>query len=228
MPGIRHFFVGISCMLLAGCASSLSSHRAESVNHEKLPVQQIADFLSTDCADIWTLRGEEAETNPLYWLRGMDCASRLSSRAARTEARQHASADWAERFRHGILMSNARITPPERRELLSQADGVSSHIPVQVRALYQLWRNGQIQQLQLAESRLRYSQLQQSSDAGLDAARRQQQMLEHQLEQTTRKLETLTDIERQLSNRKSAGSLLPGGAHDSDLPHAADSASKEK
>lgn len=52
---------------------------------------------------------------------------------------------------------------------------------------------------------MRYSKLQQASDSDLDTLRQQQQHLQSQLDLTTRKLENLTDIERQLSTRKHGG-----------------------
>jgi hypothetical protein len=66
----------------------------------------------------------------------------------------------------------------------------------QVRPVYQLWRDGQTLQLQLAE-RSRYSKLQQSSDANWIRCASSSN-LRTQLDTTTRKLENLTDIERQL------------------------------
>lgn len=84
---------------------------------------------------------------------------------------------------------------------------------MQVRPLYQLWRDGQSRQLQLVDERSRYAKLQQTSDAELDALRQQEQQLRGELELTTRKLENLTDIERQLSTRK------PGGNFNSDVGH---------
>ncbi|VEC51210.1 putative alpha helix protein [Klebsiella aerogenes] len=75
---------------------------------------------------------------------------------------------------------------------------------VQVRPLYQLWRDGQTRQLQLVEERARYAKLQQSSDSELETLRQQELALREQLELTTRKLENLTDIERQLSSRSRA------------------------
>ncbi|KMK16716.1 membrane protein [Pluralibacter gergoviae] len=210
----RQFFASAACLLLAGCASSLSAHKTSSGSGEKLPEQQVADFLSTDCADIWSLQGEPVEKNPLYWLRSMDCASRLSSSEARREASRHPQSRWQEAFRRGILLANARITPPERREIVSEADDFSGQIPAHVRPLYQIWRDGQLLQLSQAEARMRYSQLQQTSDAELDQMRKEQQTLRSELELTTRKLENLTDIERQLSSRKPSGSsLLPDASH---------------
>ncbi|MCL5191284.1 two-component system QseEF-associated lipoprotein QseG, partial [Escherichia coli] len=95
---------------------------------------------------------------------------------------------------------------------------LSTEIPAQVRPLYQLWRDGQALQLQLAEERQRYSKLQQSSDSELDTLRQQHHVLQQQLELTTRKLENLTDIERQLSTRKPAGNFSPDTPHESEKP----------
>lgn len=116
------------------------------------------------------------------------------------------------------MLADAKITPYERRQLVARIDALSIEIPAQVRPLYQLWRDGQALQLQLAEERQRYSKLQQSSDSELDTLRQQHHVLQQQLELTTRKLENLTDIERQLSNRKPAGNFSPDTQHESEKP----------
>ena len=110
------------------------------------------------------------------------------------------------------------VTPYERRQLVARIEALSTEIPAQVRPLYQLWRDGQALQLQLAEERQRYSKLQQSSDSELDTLRQQHHVLQQQLELTTRKLENLTDIERQLSTRKPAGNFSPDTPHESEKP----------
>ncbi|WP_414714026.1 two-component system QseEF-associated lipoprotein QseG [Scandinavium sp.] len=208
-----------SCFLLTGCVTT--QHAANGSDEDKLPQQQVADFLSTDCADVWSLFGETTEKNPLYWLRSMDCAERLSPEMARTEARLHTDDSWPDAFRRGILLASAKITPLERREAMSRLDSFSPQIPSQVRPLYQVWRDGQASQLQLSDERSRYSKLQQTSDVELDILRQQQQHLSSQLELTTRKLENLTDIERQLSSRKPASSnFTPDPGHAAD-PSAA-------
>ncbi len=74
---------------------------------------------------------------------------------------------------------------------------------------------------QLSEERSCYSKLQQSTDSELDTLRQQQQHLRTQLDTTTRKLENLTDIERQLScrvNISPSSSAVP----DSDTPKQED------
>ncbi|WP_312624983.1 two-component system QseEF-associated lipoprotein QseG [Scandinavium sp.] len=220
-PRFLSLLAGASCLWLAGCVSAPQT--ASTGDEDKLPQQQVADFLSTDCADVWSLHGAATEKNPLYWLRSMDCAERLSPEMARSEARLHSDESWQDALRRGILLGSAKITPLERREMVTRLDTFSPQIPTQVRPLYQFWRDGQSLQLQLSDERSRYSKLQQTTDAELDILRQQQQHLSSQLELTTRKLENLTDIERQLSSRKPAGSNFTP-----DAGHAGDAAPAQK
>lgn len=203
--------LSLPALLLAGCAShapvSTISHHPDT----KWPENQLADFLTTGCEDIWDLSGHEVEVNPLFWLRGIDCAQRLAPATARAQAAMLNDDTWQDAFKRAILLADAKITPVERRANTSRLDSFAISIPAQVRPVYQLWRDGQVQQLQLSEERTRYSKLQQSTDAELDTLRQQQDHLRVQLETTTRKLENLTDIERQLATRKPAGSYLPDG-----------------
>lgn len=195
----RLWLAGLPCLALLGCVQSHNKPAIDTPAEEKIPVYQLADYLSTECSDIWALQGKSTETNPLYWLRAMDCADRLMPAQSRQQARQYDDGSWQNTFKQGILLADAKITPYERRQLVARIDALSTKIPAQVRPLYQLWRDGQALQLQLAEERQRYSKLQQSSDSELDTLRQQHHVLQQQLELTTRKLENLTDIERQLS-----------------------------
>ena len=181
--------LSLPCVFLAGCVSHVPQSAISDKQEDKWPDNQLADFLSTRCDDIWNLSGHDVETNPLFWLRGIDCAQRLA--------------------------------PVERRANVTRLDTFVVNLPVQIRPVYQLWREGQTLQLQLSEERSRYSKLQQSTDSELDTLRQQQQHLRTQLDTTTRKLENLTDIERQLSSRK----YQPGSssaAPDSDTPKQED------
>ena len=74
---------GISCLALAGCSASTSPYAADGKTLSALPQHQVADFLSVECADIWNLQSEASDKNPLYWLRGIDCADRLRCRHGR-------------------------------------------------------------------------------------------------------------------------------------------------
>lgn len=198
----RLWLAGLPCLALLGCVQSHNKPAIDTPAEEKIPVYQLADYLSTECSDIWALQGKSTETNPLYWLRAMDCADRLMPAQSRQQARQYDDGSWQNTFKQGILLADAKITPYERRQLVARIDALSTEIPAQVRPLYQLWRDGQALQLQLAEERQRYGKLQQASDSELDTLRQQHHVLQQQLELTTRKLENLTDIERQLSTRK--------------------------
>ncbi|TLV17490.1 two-component system QseEF-associated lipoprotein QseG [Klebsiella indica] len=224
---MSHFFVfvrslrewllpGLSCLALAGCSAFTSSHSADDKTRFALPQQQVADFLAVECADIWALQNEVSDKNPLYWLRGIDCAERLAPEQARAEARRHNDDSWQDAFKRGILLGDARITPDERRDMLARLDSFSVQIDPQIRPLYQLWRDAQDRQIQLIDQRSRYARLQQSSDTELEALRQQEQALRSQLELTTRKLENLTDIERRLSSRKPGGNFNSEGGHGGD------------
>lgn len=209
----RVILAGIPCLALLGCVPQAVKHDAGETAQDNLPTTQLADYLSVDCTDIWALHGPATDTNPLYWLRAIDCADRLMPVQSRNEARILNDDSWQNAFKRGVLLANAKITPLERRDTISRLDGVSTLIPSQVRPLYQIWRDGQALQLQLAEERQRYSKLQQTSDSELDTLRQQQQHMQAQLDLTTRKLENLTDIERRLSSRKPAGSYNPDAGH---------------
>lgn len=207
---------GIPCLALLGCAPHAVKDDAGETPEDKIPTWQLADYLSVECTDIWELQGQSTETNPLYWLRAIDCADRLLPVQSRNEARTLSDNSWQSTFKRGILLANAKITPLERRDNLSRIDALSSRIPAQVRPLYQLWRDGQVLQLQLSEERQRYSKLQQTTDSDLDMLRQQHQHMQAQLDLTTRKLENLTDIERQLSTRKPSGTYNPDATHGGD------------
>ncbi|MCT4716753.1 two-component system QseEF-associated lipoprotein QseG [Enterobacteriaceae bacterium H18W14] len=199
-------------LMLAGCVQDTVTSSIKQTHQPHEPEQQLADYLSTDCMEIWHIQGHEAVNNPLFWLRGMDCAERLSPAEARAVARLWSADTWQDTFKRGILLANAKITPTERRRYMTQLDTMASEVPAQVRPLFQVWRDGQASLLDLSDERTRYSKLQQSTDGELDTLREQQQRLRNQLDLTTRKLENLTDIERQLSSRKPASNYLPDGS----------------
>ncbi|HEY3591780.1 MAG TPA: two-component system QseEF-associated lipoprotein QseG [Buttiauxella sp.] len=196
-------------LLLASCVQSTVAQNVKHPQPIEEPEQQLADYMSTDCEDIWQNQNYESMKNPLYWLRAMDCAERLAPIQARAEARRWPSDSWRDTFKRGILLSNAKITPTERRRYMTKLDAMTAEVPAQVRSLFQVWRDGQASLLALSDERTRYSKLQQSSDSELDTLREQQQRLRSQLSLTTRKLENLTDIERQLSSRKPVSAELP-------------------
>ncbi|AFJ46121.1 putative alpha helix protein [Shimwellia blattae DSM 4481 = NBRC 105725] len=201
--------VVIASSLAGGCVPD-SVH---SVIHPKdelpQPRQQLDDYLTVGCTRIWQLAEPASENNPLYWLRAMDCARSLSPAEARVIAHRHEEPTWQEAFRRGILLADARITPQERQRYMTTLDATADSVPPHVQPLYQVWRAGQQLQLKLVAERGRYNKLRQTTDTELEGMRVQQTHLQSQLEATTRKLKSLTDIERQLSTRKPSAGYLP-------------------
>jgi hypothetical protein len=200
----------VTCALIA---LGLSACQATSQNHALRdgaslpePDLRLPDYLATDCQNVWQIETPAALNNPLYWQRAIDCGERLSPAEARAEARRWPVQGWARAFKQGILLANGNITPVERRNYVDALDGYSASYPAAVRPLLQLWRSNQAAQLELSEARGRYAALQQSNDAEMDNLRQQQTKLRQSLTDTQRKLERLTDIERQLSSRKAPDS----------------------
>lgn len=212
----------VLAIMLSAC-SSKSPDPAMTVNGKPLaePEIKIVDFQLVDCEHIWDIDNAKAMTNSLYWLRAMDCALRLSPAEARAEARRWPAGNWESAFKQGVLLANGNVTPVERRQFMLRLDAYSAEFPSSARPLIQLWRDDQMGLLQLSEERTRYHHLQQSHDAELDALRLHQVKLTQELSVTRRKLESLTDIERQLSSRRSPDASDPGHAEKSDQPESA-------
>ena len=189
---------------LTGCSQStppsVPSHTFSPLSE---PERTIVDFQAVSCEHIWSYAERPVMNNPLYWLRAIDCGVRLSAAEARAEARNWSGDNWQSASKQAILLSNGNITPVERREYLRRLDSYSYDYPSSVRPLMMLWREGQASLLQLSQERTRYATLQEHSDAQLDALRQQQITLNKELALTRRKLDTLTDIERKLSARRS-------------------------
>ena len=215
-------------LLVTSCTSG-GVHSVINPKNEVLqPERQLDDYLTIGCTDIWQLRGQPAEANPLYWLRAMDCARSLSPAEARVIAHRHEDDTWQEAFRRGILLADARITPQERQRYMAVLDATAASMPPHVQPLYQVWLSSQVLQLKLVAERGRYNKLRQTTDTELEALHQQQTHLQTQLDTTTRKLKNLTDIERQLSTRKPAGGYQPDPSHGSktsDTDSAADATS---
>jgi len=206
----------LTTLLLSGCTTSPATSSLSSGHQVAEPEVSIADYLATRCNDLWPIEKSAALDNPLYWMRAIDCAERLSPAEARAEAHRWPAENWSRAFKQGVLMSNGNVTPVERRRYVEPLDRYSADFPQSVRPLIQLWRSNQTAQLDLSEARTRYVHLQQSSDSQLEAIRQQMVKQQQQLSDTQHKLERLTDIERQLSSRKAAD--VSDSSHGTALP----------
>ncbi|NIG21709.1 MULTISPECIES: two-component system QseEF-associated lipoprotein QseG [Pantoea] len=221
---MKHTLIKLfSCALVAFGLSACQTPSTGSALHDGTnlpePEVRLPDYLATDCQNVWKIETPTAMSNPLYWQRAIDCGERLSPAEARAEARRWPVQGWSRAFKQGILLANGNVTPFERRQFVDTLDGYSASYPTSVRPLLMLWRSNQAAQLALSGERSRYAALQQSHDTELDSLRQQQTKLRQSLEETQRKLERLTDIERQLSSRKPADS--------SDTSHGASDAQSE-
>lgn len=215
--------VSVLASLLLGC--SQVPEKSNNLTHDSFSESEhrVVDFQTVSCGQVWGFNNGTVVNNPLYWLRAMDCAQRLSPAEARAEARRWPADNWQSRFKQAVLLNNGNVTPMERRQYLQRLDDYSFDYPTTVRPLLTLWREGQGSLLQLSAERTRYATLQQTSDAQLDALRQQEIALNQELAVTRRKLDSLTDIERQLSSRRSPDAADSSHAVDKSAPDDATS-----
>lgn len=196
-------------LLLTGCTDNPTAGRFSQAVQMVIPETKIVDYRTLSCDVLWDLDDKETLENSLYWLRAMDCAERLGSTQARVLAKTLPVVTWSAAFKQGILVSSAEPSIAERRQVVERLNSYSQSFPSAVRPLIQLWREQQVLRISLAEERTRYQRLQEESDAQIDRLRESQVRLQYNLLDTTRKLENLTDIERQLSSRKQMQNEIP-------------------
>lgn len=196
-------------LLLTGCTDNSASSRFSQAVQMVIPETKIVDYRTLPCDVLWDIDDKETLENSLYWLRAMDCAERLGSTQARALAKALPVVTWSAAFKQGILISSAEPSIAERRQVVERLNSYSPTFPAAVRPLIQLWREQQVLRISLAEERTRYQRLQDESDAQIDRLRESQVRLQYNLLDTTRKLENLTDIERQLSSRKQLQNEIP-------------------
>ncbi|MCW7762959.1 two-component system QseEF-associated lipoprotein QseG [Photorhabdus luminescens] len=196
--------------LLAGCVKNPVNNNLAAVTQMVIPEQRITDYRIAECELMWDLETSSSIENALYWLRLMSCSDRLTSAKARNMAKYTLPATWDMAFKQSILLNSAGPTLSERRKIVENLNKYRLKFPDSLRSLLQLWREQQVQQIAVAEERARFQKLQADTDNKLDRLRESRARLEFELQETSRKLENLTDIERQLSSRKqnqgSAGS----------------------
>ncbi|WP_340615672.1 two-component system QseEF-associated lipoprotein QseG [Xenorhabdus entomophaga] len=194
--------------LLTGCVKTTGADNLASIAQSILPEQHVTDYRLKDCDSIWDITKPSAMENGLYWLRAIDCADRLSSVEAREIGSNFNTTDWHQTFKQSILMNRAASTVAERRKIVENLNRYSTQFPVTLRTLFQLWREQQYLRINLAEERVKFQRFQLDSDNKIDRLKEARARLEYELSSISRKLENLTDIERQLSSRKQGQSSL--------------------
>ncbi len=179
---------------------------------------QVADFVAVDCADIWAHSSDASDKNPLYWLRGIDCADRLAPAQARAEAKRHTDDSWQDAFRRGILLADAKITPEERRDWWRVSIPSARKSPFRSARCISSGATARPVSCSWWKSVPVTLSFSSPAIANWRHCVSRELTLREQLELTTRKLENLTDIERQLSSRKPGGNFgsekVPEVIHD--------------
>ncbi|HEJ9030464.1 TPA: two-component system QseEF-associated lipoprotein QseG [Serratia marcescens] len=196
-------------LLLAGCVDRAVSGGLNPQQQEAIPDTKVIDYRTAACDTLWQLDDKDALNNSLYWLRAMDCADRIGSTQARALAKTVPGDSWSGVFKQSILLGSAQPTSGERRQIIDRINSYRMEFPGSLRPLTQLWRQQQLLQITLFDEKARYQHLQESSDSQIDSLRQSQVRLQSQLQDTSRKLENLTDIERQLSSRKQLQGEIP-------------------
>ncbi|MDR3434916.1 MAG: two-component system QseEF-associated lipoprotein QseG [Rouxiella aceris] len=208
-------------LLLSGCMHN-SSDRFYQPVEDVIPQSKVVDFRMAPCETLWMLDDSNTMSNGLYWLRAMDCADRMSAAQAHYQAGQLTSAGWANNFKQSILEASSDVDIAQRRVLLDKVNGYRSQIPGAIRPLLELWREHQSLLVSLEDEKARSARQQVADQARFEEMSNAQKVLQASLLDTRRKLENLTDIERQLSSRKQLQGELP----DSDSTPASNGRSK--
>lgn len=195
--------------LLVGCTDRAVSSDLAQQQQEAIPDTKVVDYRIAPCDTLWQINEKEALENSLYWLRAMDCADRIGSTQARALSKTLLESNWHSIFKQSILLGSAEPSSAERRQMIDRLNSYRLEFPNSLRPLLQLWRQQQALQITLFDERARYQHLQESSDNQIDLLRQNQIRLQSELQETSRKLENLTDIERQLSSRKQLQSEIP-------------------
>lgn len=190
-------------VMLAGCSNQTLSNSLSGSIKTEAPDRKISDYSRVSCdSAIWQNQNDDTNANSLYWLRLMSCVQTLTPPVARIQSYGYEVVKWDRAFKRAILLARTEPTSSERRKSLEQLKSFRGVYPDNVYPLIQLWSDEQTLELALFDERLRSQRLKESSDALLGSLQEQHQELKHQLNETTRKLENLTNIERQLSSRK--------------------------
>lgn len=197
-----YFGAVVFTLFLTGCVAKNGQSPLETLTQVVVPEVKVTDYRYASCDTIWENGQPTARENALFWLRMMDCADRVEITQARADASKITVTDWSTAFQQNILLNSADPSIAERRKMLDSINTYSLSFPTAVRPLLQLWREQQVQAINLSDASARYKRLQQEMDSKLDRLKEDNAKLAFELSTTSRKLENLTDIERQLSSRK--------------------------
>ncbi|GKX55179.1 membrane protein [Leminorella grimontii] len=197
--------------LLSGCVERGVVDAASGEIKYESPDRKVNDYSRVRCdGDIWKSQNDETNANGLYWLRLISCAGTFTPTQARAQSYGYDGTKWDGVFKRAILLSKLDLGNAERRGALEQLKNFQATYPDSVYSLVQMWRSEQQLQLGLQEERARAQRQKEGAESQIVDLQLQMVEIKHQLHETTRKLQNLTDIERQLSSRKlTQGESLP-------------------
>ncbi|MCD1124646.1 hypothetical protein LPW36_01120 [Jinshanibacter sp. LJY008] len=190
-------------VMLAGCSYQPFTENVLGEIRYETPNRKVSDYSRVSCdGNIWKAQDSETYANSLYWLRLITCSQSFPASRAQAQSAEYETTTWDGVMKRAVLLSRVEINNSERRRSLEQLKNFRAMYPDTVYSLVQLWTDEQSMELSLSDERVRHQRQKENNDTQMDVLRAQLQETKHQLNEMTRKLENLTDIERQLSTRK--------------------------
>lgn len=193
-------------LVLSGCTPKSLTETQEPEQETPVVKQKTIDYRWAECKTLSSFY-DEGINNALYWLRVIECTNRIMTTEAQRQASSVVVTGWDDAFYKSILLERAGMTIADRRTQLVLLESYKLQFPSSMRVLLSTWIENQTLILSLAEEKNRYRRLTTETDNRIDALRKENNALQHELSITLKKLESLTQIERQLSNRKQSGSV---------------------
>lgn len=193
-------------LVLSGCTPKSLTETQEPEQETPVVKQKTIDYRWAECKTLSSFY-DEGINNALYWLRVIECTNRIMTTEAQRRASNVVVTGWDDAFYKSILLERAGMTIADRRTQLVLLESYKLQFPSSMRVLLSTWIENQTLILSLAEEKNRYRRLTTETDNRMDALRKENNALQHELSITLKKLESLTQIERQLSNRKQSGSV---------------------
>ncbi|HEJ9486652.1 TPA: two-component system QseEF-associated lipoprotein QseG [Proteus mirabilis] len=212
-------------LVLSGCTPKSLTEAQEPEPEIPVVKQKTIDYRWAECKTLSSFY-DEGINNALYWLRAIECTNRIMTTEAQRQANSVVVTGWDDAFYKSILLERAGMTIADRRTQLVLLESYKLQFPSSMRVLLSTWIENQTLILSLAEEKNRYRRLTTETDNRIDALRKENNALQHELSVTLKKLESLTQIERQLSNRKQSGSV-DSLSQNEDLAERATTASTE-
>ncbi|MDK7225514.1 two-component system QseEF-associated lipoprotein QseG, partial [Proteus mirabilis] len=177
-------------MFLAGCAQKSLTETANIEPETPVVKQKTIDYRWAECKTLAAFY-HEGLNNPLFWLRTIECTQRIMSTEAQRQASSVIVAGWDGAFYKSILLERAGMTVAERRAQLVLLESYQLQFPSSMRVLLSTWIENQTLTLALADEKNRNRRFVTETENKMDLLKKQNNALEHELNTTRKKLESL-------------------------------------